>query len=366
MFQDRGYFRVSWRANGRKHTRAFKSRDEAALFELELKTGRITPMPADQLTFAAWAARWLEGHCKTRKHESQWGKDRDVVERFLTPSFGHKRLAHVQKRDLLELVARLRVEPSPRTGKPLAPKSVNLIVTLAKTIMATAVDHDLVAKSPFAGVRLLPVPERPMAFWTPEERERFLAAAAAVDPEFAGVVAVACHTGLRLGELTALTRADLDFGRGKILVRATFSHVLKKRFEVTKGRTVAEVPMNQAVREALADRQGLAPTTPVFRGALLADACHRLQRLCRRVGVTPLRFHDLRHTFASCLAMAGVDLMTIQRLMRHRSYQMTLRYAHLHPEHLRGVTEVLCRAAGGSQMAHPILRVVKSGGPRGT
>ena len=59
---------------------------------------------------------------------------------------------------------------------------------------------------------------------------------------------------------------------------------------------------------------------------------------------------DPRHTFASCLAMAGADLVVIQKLMRHQSYQMTLRYAHLHPDHLRGATDIL--VSRGQVSAH--------------
>ena len=60
-----------------------------------------------------------------------------------------------------------------------------------------------------------------------------------------------------------------------------------------------------------------------------------------RAKIENFHFHDLRHTFASRLVMAGVDLRTIQALMGHKSINMTLRYAHLAPEHLKKAVEVL-------------------------
>jgi integrase len=68
---------------------------------------------------------------------------------------------------------------------------------------------------------------------------------------------------------------------------------------------------------------------------------HWFQAAVDEAGIRDFRWHDLRHTFASRLAMAGVDLRTIQELMGHKTIQMTCRYAHLTPSHQLAAVERL-------------------------
>ena len=103
--------------------------------------------------------------------------------------------------------------------------------------------------------------------------------------------------------------------------------------------------------------------TPIESGQL-----RRSFRLAlRRAKIEDFHFHDLRHTFATRLVQAGVDLYKIQRLLGHQSPNMTQRFAHHYPESLRDGVEVLDRLAGVStKLAHVLTVPVLAGSPTGT
>lgn len=105
-----------------------------------------------------------------------------------------------------------------------------------------------------------------------------------------------------------LTWNAIDSNRKMFAVKDTYCFKLKKEFGHTKTHDKAvHLPMNQVVITTLLKRKTSRQGLTVFPQELLKDACKKLQRRCRRYEIRSIRFHDLRHTFASCLAMAGVD-----------------------------------------------------------
>ncbi len=369
-----GSWRVRFRKNGNRHSRVFSTKDSALKFEASLRLESVEDILQDEasdLTFSEFSEKWLNEYCRVEKAETQWKEDKSVIDNHLKPAFGAIQLGSLRKMDLNEV--KLKLQRSFKPGKKrvlYAPKTINNIIGLAKKMMNTATEWELLARNPFLEVKKIKVREQDFDFWTTEERDGFLSKCYEDDPEFADAVQVACHTGLRLGELAGLTWIAIDFNRKMFAVKDTYCFKLKKEFNHTKTHDKAiHLPMNQIVMSILMRRKTSRQGVTIFTQDRLKDACKKLQSRCRKYGVRQIRFHDLRHTFASSLAMAGVDLMVIKDLMRHKSYQMTLRYAHLHPDHLRGATDVLNIEFGsrGPSLAHdknPKLFVWPTFGPR--
>jgi integrase len=139
---------------------------------------------------------------------------------------------------------------------------------------------------------------------------------------------LALNTGLRRGELTQLTWEDVDLKGKRLTVRAGYAKSGKAR----------HIPLNSEAVAVLTQWQKQQPEGRLFNIVSVAKAWAALME---SAGIEDFRFHDLRHDFASRLVMAGVDLNTVRELLGHGDITMTLRYAHLAPEHKTAAVESL-------------------------
>ncbi|MHB1351620.1 MAG: tyrosine-type recombinase/integrase [Desulfobulbaceae bacterium] len=139
-------------------------------------------------------------------------------------------------------------------------------------------------------------------------------------------------TGMRRGELFKLQWQDIDFDRGFIFIRDP------------KGGQSQKIPLNDGARHILAELPRSSDFVfPGKGGGQRVDINHQVRRIAEKAGL-PMGFrplHGLRHYFASSLASSGqVDMYTLQKLLTHKSPQMTQRYAHLRDEVLKAGSSV--------------------------
>lgn len=143
----------------------------------------------------------------------------------------------------------------------------------------------------------------------------------------------AINTGLRQGELLQLTWSDIDWNAGILTVQET------------KAGDKRRMPMNSTVVGVLTSLRNRCPAQPTDH-VFPHDARYlrrAFKRAIKAVGLVPFLFHDLRHTFASRLAMLGANDRTLMALGGWKSPAMLIRYAHLSPAHLFHAVEGLTR-----------------------
>ncbi len=128
----------------------------------------------------------------------------------------------------------------------------------------------------------------------------------------------AAHTGLRASEQFRLKWSDIDTGRSQVFVKKS-----------KNGRS-RHIPLSSGAKEALRIARTYSDDKAVF--PVMHN--HRwFETVIRKVAIPEFTWHCLRHTFASRLVMAGVDIRTVAELTGHKTLQMTMRYAHLSPGH---------------------------------
>jgi integrase len=203
-----------------------------------------------------------------------------------------------------------------------------------------AVDWGLVDKNPLRKVAMYRLDEQLMHVFTADEERSLIEASA---PHFKPIVVVAINTGMRRGELLGLQWEQVDLGSETITVKHS------------KSGRVRHVPLNKTAREALEQLPGPHEGHVFrYRGLPIQDVKTAFLKALKRAGLPRCRFHDLRHTFATRLVLAGVDLATVKELMGHATISTTMRYAHPSPPHKR---EAVARL-DSSQAIHESLDVV--------
>ncbi len=142
------------------------------------------------------------------------------------------------------------------------------------------------------------------------------------------IVLLALNTGLRRGEVLGLRWGDVDLVSARLTVRGAGA----------KTGITRHVPLNDEALDILkawrpSDASGGSLVFPGRDGKPIADIKTAWLHLMKDAKLKTFTFHDIRHSFASKLVQAGVDLNTVRELLGHTDIKMTLRYAHLAPEH---------------------------------
>jgi integrase len=218
-------------------------------------------------------------------------------------------------------------------NKKLKPATVNKHMSIFKAMIKKAVDWNMVEEETLKRVRrvkMLTENNKRLRYISQEECQSLLSSC---NEHLKPIVITALNTGMRKEEVLSLTWDQVDLRHGFILL------------EKTKNGERRELPINETLSRTLKSLTRRIDIPYVFydpaKGKRYLNVKRSFKTACRRAGITDFRFHDLRHTFASHLVMAGVDITTVKELLGHKTLAMTLRYAHLAPAHKVKAVDIL-------------------------
>lgn len=312
-----------------------------------------TSEPDGPMTYADLVAEWSQTRLAGLAPRTQTRYDQ-VLRTYLVPAWGSMAVADITRKVVKTYFNQLALSPQPTTGRPMTAGTIKKIHTVASSVFSEAVELDYMTANPVAKLNAA----KPIAQTTePGEQVQYLNAQqieALADsiPAYRVAILTAGHAGPRASELWALRVRDCDLEHAKG-PRLHIRRALKRTYGQGKPVGAADFgppkngnPRTVRIPQWLADELAAhigslddptpdrlmftAPAGGVVRHELFM--ARRFRPAVRKLG-TPIRFHDLRHSYASMLIADGANEMQVQARLGHSDARSTAIYSHLFEGH---------------------------------
>lgn len=353
----------------RKSVGTFRTRKDAEAAErkaLEARDRGIDLSPKT-VTVAELLDYYLADREALNRSAKTLQEYRGCADRLIRPHLGCIALAKLRPARIAEWVATLLKKGGKPTknaegklvDRPLSAKSVYHAFTLLNGALRFALRMELVGRNPCDAATRPSVKRSDAKALGTEEVTRLLDVACGT--RWQAFLTLALSTGARRGELCGLSWDDYDAGAGTLTIRHSLSQtrtgIVLKGTKTGRTRTL---PVSRIAHDALRSQRALQARERLASGgsyvnsdgAIFADELGRrvtpmaascaFERIARKAAISTTRLHDLRHTAATTLLLAGVDIRTAAGVLGHASPTVTLStYAHLMPEAQRKAVDLL-------------------------
>ena len=318
VYQRNGRWWVDFSYNGKRYRKSAGRTKREAL----LKLGKIVERIKAEET-GGIAASAPKTFIEFSQEYQTFIKAEMVPENYLRVSYKVGTIVKYFGNETLDAITTIMIEQYKlQRRSEVKPASVNREIALLKRMFSRAIDWGYASKNPVRKVKLFKEPPGRIRYLTLEERRLLLDECQGI---LKAIVLTALETGMRKGELQRLTWDAIDFERRTI-------KVIEAKNNESRILPVSDTLLPVLENLYIERRGEYVFSKPV--GSIYGNWRRSFDTALKRVDIKDFRFHDLRHTFASYLVMAGVDIRTVQVLMGHKTIQMTMRYSHLSQSHL--------------------------------
>lgn len=307
------------------------------------ETKGLDIVKAGEYTVGQWLDVWFEYYAKIKVRPSSHKTYEGYIKNHIKPNIGNIPLTKLTTLDLQRMYQKLltegRVERIESQNRPkgLSPKTVRNLNQIISSAMKLAMDQRLISKNPADGCALPKVEHKEMQTLPVEQLNAFLMEAKKTGTFEMYYIDLA--TGLRRGELLGLKWQDVDLDNGIIHVRRQVGRINGKVQEaplktknayrnISIGADAVDILRQKKEKDGNFSEYVFPSPTG---GPMSPDSVlHMLHRVLERAGLPEIRFHDLRHTFATLALQNGVDIKTVSGMLGHFSAGFTLdTYAHV-------------------------------------
>jgi len=287
--------------------------------------------------FRSFTKEWLATAVQTNNKPSEYRRKKSILSNHLLPFFGAMKLDEIDVRTIEQYKAKKL--SSTRKGL-LSPKTINNHLSVLRRAITCAHEWKIAPYIPC--VKQLKVPPSEMRYLNNSEIEQLLESEQ--NPCWNLMILMALDTGMRIGEILALHWKDIDFELGTIYVRCSLSGTIITSTKTNKARMM---PMSARLYRRLLEWRESIDSDLVFPSRQTGQSWSRstvsaaLQKRCNLLGLENVSWHTFRHTFGTRLSTGGAPFRAIQKLLGHKTIEMTERYSHVPDEVLRSAIDML-------------------------
>ena len=293
-------------------------------------TGYITIKVCGTGTVTEYLNFWLHAIIQPWVKSSTFSNYAAILEKWIKPYLGNKELDQMGKEDVQCFINIL-------SEQELSADSVRNIFRVLSAAMKKAKEYEYIHENPCEGASLPEPVKKEARLLTVQEQKRLEAAAGADKDGFA--ILLSLYTGLRVGELCALTWEDVDLKQGIIHVSRTIRRIqcftpdaktktILVTGDVKSKLSVRAIPLPACILELFKEHRKNAGGKYVFEydGHLLEPRTlqYRFKALLKKADLPDINFHALRHTFAVRCMEQSFDVKTLSEILGHASVKMTL------------------------------------------
>ena len=339
---------IGYDENGLPKTKNVLAKTKGECIEkLKALKSTITPdtpikLKAD-MPFGEWLDHWYETYCKPNARPATQRTYEGYIRLYLHPRLGSIPLNKVTTSDIQQMctwmMTEARVDQKNGEGG-LSDSQVINCYSLCDRVLEKAVAEKLIVRNPAKGCKLPPNRPNEMKVLSREDMQKVLIQAK--EENYYELFLLEFATGLRLGELMALQWDDVDLVTGELRINKQVNLVGSK-LVISEPKTKAAVRtliLPPSVRKVLAEYKTKVNSRWLFPSPKTDDlpiipsaVSRRLHTLLEHAGCEQVRFHDLRHTFATNALAHGMDIKTLSTILGHVSSATTLNtYSHVTDE----------------------------------
>ncbi len=308
-----------------------------------------------RMTLGQWLDKWLNEYARFTVRESTLEAYRDLAKNQIKRFIGDKQLSALKTVDIQKLYNKVktegRVREHPTLGHTLSDSMVRKVHMILHQALDAAVREHLIPNNPTNGTMIPKCNYAEKQILCDSQLDTFLEAIKG-EEYWHDFFYTEIMTGLRRGEICGLKWSDLNFDTGKLRVQRSVS--VKKGGGVNIGETktdkgVRSITLPKSVAELLLTRQKTSISEWIFPNLFNpeqpispAAAYRKLKAILKRAELPMIRFHDLRHTFATHAMQGGVDAKTLSGILGHTNASFTLdTYTHVTVDMQQNASEVV-------------------------